>query len=89
MEQATQTQAVKVRTLKGYCKAIYDVLKDGQPVQADVLDRACGNTKRGLPVSTDATSARIRDLRKPIYGGHNIVYDRKAQTYQLLLPQAA
>lgn len=85
MEQATQTQ-VKVRTLKGYCKAIYDVLKSGEPVRADVLDAATGKTKRGYTLTGDATGARIRDLRKPIYGGHNIVYNAKAKTYQLIWP---
>ncbi len=85
MEQATQTQ-VKVRTLKGYCKAIFDVLNEakGQPVSALVLDGATTKTSRGATKSTDATGARIRDLRKPQYGGHNIVYSAKDKTYTLV-----
>lgn len=85
--RAVTDTPVKVRTLKGYCKAIYDVLKSGEPVQADVLDYACADhTERGITSSSDATGARIRDLRKPIYGGHTIVYNAKAKTYQLILP---
>ena len=83
-ENELELVVTKVRTLKGYCKAIFELLKDGQPVKASALDAAMAATKRGITASTDALGARIRDLRKPIYGGHNIKYDAKAKTYQLI-----
>ena len=77
----------KVRKLQHSFRAVFDLLKHGKPVAAEDLDEAVFNavlTNRGSAPSTDATMARVRDLRKPIYGGHNIVYNRKARTYQLL-----
>lgn len=51
--------------------AVYDVMRDG--VWRTLLDLGQALIARGVHMSIAGASARLRDLRKPQYGGYEIL----------------
>lgn len=83
----------KVRTLKGDVKYVFDELKGGDVVTIEQLHARIVAPKAGRDLSyipKASIGARLRDLRKPAFGSHNIVKIGTGRnvSYQLQAPAA-
>jgi len=78
------TKVFKVKYRKTINERIFEVLSDGKPrTLFEIIEAIGGGSQTGC-------SARVRDLRKPMYGGHQIdgFWDGPDYYYQYIKPKA-
>ena len=60
------------KRLTGQLGRVYDVVKDGQWHTITEIQAATFRNSEGIYDSITGISARLRDLRKPKFGGHEV-----------------
>lgn len=80
----------KVRELKGDVKAIFEQLQGGESLTLDQLSQRIVVERGSSYIPKASIGARLRDLRKPAFGAHNIVKIGTGRNvaYQLQVPAA-
>lgn len=77
--------------LKGQLKSVYDIMSDGR---YRTLEEIVNDAKQHFDtvMKTQSASARLRDLRKPKFGGYQVLRRRAGEgvfEYALVIPKVA